>query len=100
MVDRDGQHDLPPVVGGVGLLGVGAVALAVGLTFDGFIGGLLQGSGFAVVVLGALLAWKALRPTPRRSWWLPSREQPTWRPSDDRAASKGVEVGDRDGGRS
>ncbi|WP_068266354.1 hypothetical protein [Janibacter limosus] len=65
---------------GVGI-GLGAIALVVGLGIDGFFGGMLQGAGLALVLLGVY--GLGMRHRSDRSAaqgeepeaWLPSRDE-------------------------
>lgn len=65
---------------GVGI-GLGAIALVVGLGIDGFFGGMLQGAGLALVLLGVYGLGMRHRSDRRAAQgeepeaWLPSRDE-------------------------
>ena len=65
---------------GVGI-GLGAIALVVGLGIDGFLGGMLQGAGLALVLLGVYGLGMRHRSDRRAAAgeepevWLPSRDE-------------------------
>lgn len=62
------------------VIAIGAISLVVGLGIDGFFGGMLQGAGLALVILGVYglgMRHRSDRSTARGEepqTWLPSRD--------------------------
>ncbi|GHJ60852.1 hypothetical protein NOK12_33700 [Nocardioides sp. OK12] len=63
------------VVWTLGTVAAGALLLVLGLQVDGFVGGMGQGAGGALVVLGlVVLVQRLRRPADDADTWLPSRD--------------------------
>lgn len=69
---------LPALLAAVCLVALGALLLVLGLQVHGFVGGMGQGAGAMLVVLGLLLLVRSLRggpsAQPDTGSWLPSRD--------------------------
>ncbi len=70
-LSRPGLARLSPLL-------VGLAIFVLGRGFDGFVGGLFDGAGVTLIVIGVVLVGQSMAGAPNgggsRGWWLPSRD--------------------------